>query len=366
MKGLNLTCRLVLAYFWLSCIGGCRPALVPFDEHVPAHALSYIGAPPFEDARGRFRSILCALHDRLSQRICLGSGCDDYLWRLSDEPTPPIRSHLPDHDPNLTILIVPGAFSDCFGDLARPYHEGAERLRQWGYRITMVPIGSLSGSTTNAATIADAVAQQTMLPYQRLVLVGYSKGTTDILHFLVNYPVLARRITAVISVAGAVNGSPLADRYAEAAYDNWLIGLFPGGCQAGDRGVLDSLARTNQFKWLATHPLPAHVRYYSLGAFARYRDVQMHLQPTYHMLEKIHPLNDGQLLIIDQLIPGSSLLGYVNADHWTVAIPVEEVFSKRDPSLKKRNRQRRELLFEAMMLYLSEDLNATGQPSVQK
>jgi hypothetical protein len=41
-----------------------------------------------------------------------------------------------------------------------------------------------------------------------LILLGYSKGTTDILHFLVAYPDLALRIEAVLSVAGAVNGSP--------------------------------------------------------------------------------------------------------------------------------------------------------------
>ena len=68
-------------------------------------------------------------------------------------------------------------------------------------------------------------------------------------------------------------------------------------------------------------------------------------------------MNDGQLLFIDQLIPGSALLGYVNADHWTVAIPVEEKFSNRDPALRDRNRKLRDLLFEAMILFLAENLN---------
>jgi hypothetical protein len=122
--------------------------------------------------------------------------------------------------------------------------------------------------------------------------------------------------------------------------------------------VFDSLSRTQQFQWLATHPLPEHVRYYSLASFARYADVQMYLQPTYKLLEQIHPLNDGQLLFIDQLIPGSTLLGYVNADHWTIAIPVEEKFSRRDPALKDRHRQLRDALFEAMVLFLAEDLKS--------
>jgi hypothetical protein len=34
--------------------------------------------------------------------------------------------------------------------------------------------------------------------------------------------------------------------------------------------------------------------------------------------------NDGKLLWIDQIAPRSYLLGYANADHWAVAIPVAQ------------------------------------------
>ncbi len=343
----------------LALFCGCGPALIPFDKNVPAQALSYIGAPPVYDARMRFRGIFCELLNDNRQRLDLKLGCDDCLWRLNDEPQVfAIQKKLPDHDPDLSILIVPGAFSDCFEDIGPPYQEGAERLRQMGYQINVVNVSGLSSSTKNAQLIADAVAKHKMGPSQRLVLLGYSKGTTDILHFLVAYPELALRVRAVLSVAGAVNGSPLADRYAQAEYDNWLTGHFPGKCPPGDGGVLDSLSRTQQFRWLATHPLPEHVNYYSLASFARYEDVQLPLRVTYKLLETINPLNDGQLLSIDQLIPGSALLGYVNADHWTVAIPAEDKYSNRDPELRDRNRKLRSLLFEAMILLLSESLNA--------
>ena len=338
---------------------GCGLALIPFDKNVPAQALSYIGAPPVYDARMRFRGIFCELLDDNRQRLDLNIGCDDYLWRLNGEPQAlAIQKNLPDHDPGLTILMVPGAFSGCIEDIGAPFHEGSERLRQMGYRIESINISGLSSSARNAEIIAEAVTKQISGPSHRLILLGYSKGTTDILHFLVAYPELALRIKAVLSVAGAVNGSPLADRYSEAEYDNWIAGLFPEKCQPGDRGVFDSLSRTQQFQWLATHPLPEHVRYYSLASFARYADVQMFLRPTYKILEKIHPLNDGQLLFIDQLIPGSALLGYVNADHWTVAISAEDKYSNRDPALRDRNRKLRGLLFEAMILCLAEELNS--------
>lgn len=345
------------AVFLLLC--GCRPALTPFDENVPAQALIYIGAPPVSDARMRFREIFCELLNENRQRLDLKVGCDDHLWRLNDEP-PAVASQrgLPDHDPGLRILIVPGAFSDCFDDIGKPYQEAAERLRQLGYQISNVDVSGLSSSPENAEIIAKAVAIQKMGPSERLILLGYSKGTTDILHFLVNYPELALRVTAVLSVAGAVNGSPLADRYFETKYDNWLGILSLGKCRSGDGAMLDSLSRIRQFQWLATHPLPEHVRFFSLAAFARYEDMQLHQRTTYKLLETIDPLNDGQLLFFDQLIPGSALLGYVNADHWTVAVPVEENFSDREPALKAQNRKLRDLLFEAMILFLAESLNA--------
>lgn len=348
---------IIVVFAFLLC--GCGPTLIPFDEHVPAQALTYVGAPPIEDARVRFREIFCELLKTKRQQFGLAMGCDAFLWRLNDEPKVNAkRTNLPMHDLNLIILIVPGAFSDCIGEIGEPYQEGVERLRQNGYRIDNIHVSGLSSSAFNADIIAEAVDRLEMAPSQRLILLGYSKGTTDILHFLVTYPDLAQRVNAVLSVAGSVNGSPLADRYSKSVYDNWLISLIPGKCLPSDRGVLDSLSRTQQFQWLATHPLPGHVRYFSLAAFARYADVQQNLRLTYKLLEKIHPLNDGQLLFIDQIIPGSALLGYVNADHWTVAIPVEEIFSDRDLALKDRNRKLRGLLFEAMILFLAESMSS--------
>jgi hypothetical protein len=339
--------------------GGCRPAMMPFDKNVPAQALSYIGAPPVSDSRMRFREIFCELLDVNRLRFGLEVGCTDYLWRLNDEPQGgPGPESLPDHDPDLSILIVPGAFSDCFEHIGKPYQVAAARFRHMGYQINNVDVEGLSSSSKNAEIIAAAVANQKMGPSEQLILLGYSKGTTDILHFLVNYPELATRITAVLSVAGAVNGSPLSDRYSEAKYGNWFAKLSLGKCRPGDSGVLDSLSRITQFQWLATHPLPQNVRYFSLAAFARYEDMQLHQRPTYKLLAPIDPLNDGQLLFMDQLIPGSALLGYVNADHWTVAVPVEEKFSDRVPALKAQNRKLRDLLFEAMILFLAESLNS--------
>ncbi len=44
------------------------------------------------------------------------------------------------------------------------------------------------------------------------MLVGYSKGVPDILEAVVAYPEIRQKVAAVVSVAGTVNGSPLADQ----------------------------------------------------------------------------------------------------------------------------------------------------------
>jgi hypothetical protein len=90
----------------------------------------------------------------------------------------------------------------------------------------------------NAEIIAEAVTKYISGPSQRLILLGYSKGTTDILHFLVAYPELALRIEAVLSVAGAVNGSPLADRYTDGRIRQLARPPLSGKMPArGSRGV---------------------------------------------------------------------------------------------------------------------------------
>lgn len=350
--------RLFILAALAAWVGSCAPAPMPFDEKVPAQVWTYIGAPPVIDGRSRFRAVFCELAGDRQVSLGLTTDCDTFLWRLTDEPKVTASPlHLPAHDLDLTILIVPGAFADCFGEIGEPYPEGVAQLKAMGYRIDSVPVSGLSSSSANAGRIAEAVADLELAPSQRLVLLGYSKGTTDILHFLATNPELALKVSAVLSVAGAVNGSPLADRYSAADYDEWLAGLIPGDCPPGDQGVFDSLSRTRQFPWLATHPLPDHVRYFSLATFTRYADVQQHLRPTYRLLAKIHPLNDGQLLFTDQVIPGSTLMGYVNSDHWTVAIPAEETYSTREPALKDRHRRLRSLLLEAMIRFVAEQLN---------
>ena len=335
---------------------GCAPNLMEFDVDTPAQTLTFAGAPLIDDQRLRFREIFCRLIDENTEAQKRKIKCEDYLWRLNDEKQGDRLSQpLPMHDPSIRIILVSGAFAECFPAVGAPYQEASARLEKLGYRIDSLVVSGRSSSSYNAAMIAKTVKGLERQPNERLILLGYSKGATDILHFLVDYQNISEKVTAVLSVAGAINGTPVADKFAD-TYSRWLKKTSITECAPGDGGVLESLRRSVQFPWLAANPLPQNVQYYSIAAFTNRENVQPGLLITYDLLRQIDPRNDGQLIFYDQIIPGSSLLGYINLDHWAIAVPVKESMESSSWVAASTHPHVRALLFEAMILFLVEKL----------
>ena len=359
---MNFSRCFLLVIFQIFILAGCFAVnLQEFSLETPAQILTYPGAPPISDQRPRFRDLFCGLINENSEAQKRQIKCEDYLWRLHDEKQDVRFSQpLPVHDGSLRIILVTGAFAECFPKMGKPYQDAAARLEKFGYRIDTIVVGGRSGSRYNAAMIAKTVKKLELKAAERLILLGYSKGATDILHFIVDYPEIAKKVTAVLSVAGVINGTPLADKFSE-TYATWFKITPLKACEPGDGGVLESLKRSVQFSWMAAHPLPRNVRYYSIAAFARREDVQPGLLFTYDLLRKIDPRNDGQVIFYDQLIPGSSLLGYVNLDHWAIAVPVKEETASSAWAAASKHPHVRALLFEAMVLFMVEQLRLSDQ-----
>ena len=67
----------------------------------------------------------------------------------------------------------------------------------------------------------------------------------------------------------------------------------------------------------------------------------------------------------DALIPGSTLLGYVNADHWAIAMPISREMPLVAETLIDRNAFPREVLLEAIVRFIEESMleneRGTGQ-----
>mgnify|MGYP006150934151 CR=1 FL=1 len=71
---------------------------------------------------------------------------------------------------------------------------------------------------------------------------------------------------------------------------------------------------------------PAFARLVTLGrvmgeTFERYCLSALLLSEE-RKLGRIDARNDSQVIFYDQVIPGSQLMAYVNADHWALAVPI--------------------------------------------
>jgi dienelactone hydrolase len=263
----------------------------------------------------------------------------------------------------LQVLLVTGAFSECFGDDARPFGSAIGPLRDQGHRIETIVVGGRSGTAHNAAEISAFLQQWPVQPDVPLVLIGYSKGTSDILQFLVDFPGPASRVDAVVSIAGSVGGSPLADTF-DGLYDLLFSHLPSGHCPPGDGDVIDSLRPEVRDQWLRDNPLPLHVRYYSLAAFTTRDRVATALATPWKSLLKHDRRTDGQLLAEDALIPGSTLLGYLDADHWAVALHIEH----ESPLLAHREQDARFpqlALMQAVLQQVAIDTSGAINPGME-
>ena len=324
----------LMAGWLLSATTGC--VSLPTSEELrnaPSPHLSADAPSGVIDKRAKFRQLFCEEYAATRASNDEAAGCDTWLHRLPDEP---------DYQPavvasrtNLQVLFVTGAFSECFDESARPFASAILARPETGDVFGTIVVGGRSGTGHNAAQISEFLESWSPDPTRPLVLVGYSKGTSDILQFLVDYPELAVRVDAVVSIAGAVRGSPIADRYGR-LYDLLFSHVPMRRCEKGDGDVVDDLRTEVRRAWLAEHKLPDHVQYYSLAAFTTRERMARALVKTWKSLLHDSRRNDGQLVPEDALLPNSSLLAYLNADHWAVAMELESehphIAARRDAS----------------------------------
>jgi hypothetical protein len=266
------------------------------------------------DLRGRFRAAVCP---RLPAD---GPACEEVLLELAGEPPATTLPAVEELARRYRIAFVPGLFNECFEDLARPFADVQADLEAGGFTVEYFAVAGRGSVTQNAARLAGHFVT---LPEddRPLIVFAYSKGLVDLLEFMVRYPDLARPIAAVVSVAGASNGSPLADRM-HAIYRS-LGAQFPlPGCARGTGAEITDLRPDTRIAWWQDHGESVTVPIFALVAAPQPDRVSPATRATYSELAKIDPRNDGKLLWHDQIPPRSHLLGYVNADHWSIAVPI--------------------------------------------
>ena len=344
-----------------ACLALCSCAsepLAPYSTDTPPLVLVPAAQAGVTDGRARFREIFCAVLEAHGHELPDYRPCAEALTRVGNEA---MASGRPvDLGPSrlrLTAVLVPGIGFECVEKWLDLTGSVSKHLSGFGYEITMIRVDALSSTPNNARQIRDALlAMPADEGARRLVLVGYSKGAPDILEALVAYPEIRSRVAAVVSAAGAIGGSPLADdsEQSQAA----LMRHFPGAtCSPGDGGGVASLRTGPRRAWLATNPLPSGPRYYSLATFPDPERISAVLKSSYRKLASIDARNDSQVIFYDQLIPGSTLVGYLNADHWAVAVPVARSHEKIGSWFVTENAYPREALLEAVLRFVEEDLS---------
>lgn len=306
------------------------------------------------DDRGRFREIYCAIRTDHGRTLAEDRECDDALVYLEDEPAGTGAevtlgmARMP-----WRVMVIPGVIGECFQHIAAALPHARAHLSQHGYRTEVIPVSGRSGSSHNALQIRDYLVANTRSD-EPVILVGYSKGAVDALEAVVNHPEVLERTAAVISLAGAVGGSQLADD-TPALLESLSRHVDLPACDDGDGLAVKSLRTDERKAWLAEHsPLPEGPLYLAVPAMARKRDISFLLLDGYHKLRKIDPRNDSQVLFQDAVIPGGVLLGYANGDHWAVALPFSRDAKGLAKTLVTRNAYPREVLLEAITRYVEE------------
>jgi len=356
---LLVTLTVVVSIFLSAC---STAPLSPYSEDNPPLVLLPVSQAGIDDKRGRFREIFCAILDERGQSLPDYQPCDEALTRVGAEPKGTGKKvELGSSRLGLVAVIVPGVGWNCFSNWLNADGSAAKHVRQFGYDMETLQVDALSSTTNNARQIRNAImAMEHKDKQPNLVLIGYSKGAADILEAVVSYPEIRGRIAAVVSAAGSIGGSPLANDASQSEIA--LLRHWPDAkCTEGDGGAIESLRPSTREAWLAKNPLPRDFPYYSLVTYPKPERISSILESSYNKLSQVDSRNDSQMLFYDQLIPGSALLGYVNADHWALAVPVARTHSTIGSVFVDQNNYPREALLEAVLRFVEEELSATAK-----
>jgi hypothetical protein len=352
----------LVAMGWAALAGCTGSPLVPFSTDTPPLVLAPVAQAGVHDKRGRFREIYCAVLQARASDVPDHRPCDDALTRLGNEPAATGKPvPLGASSRRLVAAVIPGIGWACIAQWLQAPGTIDQHVRKYGYELRAIPVDALSGTTKNARQIRDAVmAMDLGAAAPRLVLIGYSKGTPDALEALVSHPEIRPRLAAVVSVAGAVGGSVLANQAEQ--YQADLMRHFPGStCDSGDGGGVASLRTDVRRDWLARNPLPRDVPTYSVVTLPQPERISSILRKSADKLSMVDGRNDSQMLFYDQIIPGSTLVGYLNADHWAVAVPIARTHDTIGSMFVTQNAYPREALMEAVLRFVEEDLAASGK-----
>jgi hypothetical protein len=298
-------------------LSGCASrSLPPLDETMPPIVLATLGDAGIRDIRHLYRAAVCG------QLPADSRPCEELILRFPGEAIPGAPLAQRDIAKRYRIGFVPGLFSDCFNGIFHPFTDVIENFKESGFAVHDFRTAGRASSAENAQRLAKRLAELDPDP-RPFIIVVYSKGLPDVLELLLRYPQTSQHVGAIVSIAGASNGSPVADDLYE-FYRDWLAGLPIPGCDRGTGEEVQDLRRDVRLEWWRRNRSAITLPIFSLVAVPRADRVSPFLKPTYAKLADIDPRNDSQLLWYDAIVTRGYFLGYVNADHLAIAIPASQ------------------------------------------
>ena len=312
------------------------------------------GATGSAPAPAAFSAVFCSVLEREHPDAGEWGACSDYI-----ESPGARRVKLGPIPRDYRLAIVSGVLSACGGSTTA-FREGREHLRAaHGITVDLIPAPNGS-SAANGKSVAQFLRDNYPRDARKFILVGYSKGAADILEGMADDPEAAQAVAALITVAGAIGGSPIADLMPAQA-QQWIEKTSLGECKGDLYAAFRSLRRDVRRNFLDQHP-DAGFPVYSVAAASDRARTSRILLETWELLRLYRQPEDSQLLESDTRYPGGHDLGVLRADHLAVAIPFE---SSKDPavrSLVNHNHFPRTALLEALVRYVTQDLGATNGP----
>jgi len=255
--------------------------------------------------------------------------------------------------PEILFWRATGFGAQCFAPNVVAFSDGADHLlRYHQIAYTNIAVAAFASSEDNALLIRDAVSKITSQnPDKKLIAVAHSKGAADWMVALATYPTELKAVKVLLTVAGAVGGSWLADDLQDLndkiikRLPNPLPSCLPSARPRGPQNGVDSMRRENRQHFLAT-TLPT-VPAYSISAVSGKAKMSNVLMPLWERLRPYAEEQDSHIVEREAIVPWATFLGRALGDHWAVAMPFENTIPPTAPDLINWNHYPRAALLEA-------------------
>jgi hypothetical protein len=211
-----------------------------------------------------------------------------------------------------TVLFAPSWLYRSHPETGSDFGAQRQLLERLGIPTQLVASGESDSVEDNAGAIVAAVRAMDH-PRGRIILVSVSKsGAEAALALSQLTPEESARVAAWVNIAGALGGTPLADKTLRAPA-RWLArGIF--WASRWDWAGLTSLATAPRRQRMAGLQLPGSITVVNVVAIPVSGSVTYQVFSGYQVLISEGP-NDGVVLLADTVWPGGVNLVALGADH---------------------------------------------------